>query len=116
MAIESTVYTALTGDATIGGIVSTRVYPVTAPDNRTFPLIVYSVISGVPAGSTGWVRSRVQLDMYATTYAVVKSLRDAVQVLADATGHWTYIGGIDDFEETENIYRQVVDLIIIHEV
>jgi len=116
MTVETDMYTALTDDSTISGIISDRVYPAISPDNRTYPLIVYNVVSTVPIGSSGCTRARIQLDIYAGTYAVVKSIRDALQVLADATGNWTYVEGPDDYEDGEEVYRQVVDLIISNEV
>ena len=116
MTVETDVYDALTGDGTISGQVGTRVYPAISPPAVTYPLIVYSTISAVPNGSNGCVRTRIQLDVYAATYAVVKTIRGGVQALADATKNWTYVEGPDDYEDEEEVFRQVIDLIIQHEV
>lgn len=116
MTAETDLRTALKDDATIVGQVGTRIYPAISPPDVTYPLIVYSNISGVPRASTGCVQVRIQLDIYASTYAVVKAIRDAVQVLADGTGNWTYTEGPDDYEDEEEVFRQVVDLIILNEV
>ena len=101
MTVETDLYTAITGDGTISGVIGTRFYPAISPDAVVYPLMVYNTISGVPLASNGCNQSRIQLDIYAGTYAVVKSLRDAVQVLANATGDWTYVEVPDDYVEEE---------------
>lgn len=116
MAVESTFYSAVTGNGAIAALVSDRVYPAVAPPSRTYPLIVYSTISGVPDASDGCELVRIQADIYASTYSSVKAIRDAVQALAEATGNWTYVEGPDDYEDEEEVFRQIVDLIIMTEV
>lgn len=116
MAVESNFYSAMTGDATIGGIISTRCYPGIAPPSRVYPLVVYDIVSGVPDASHGQELVRIQADLYAATYASVKALRDAVVALAEATAHWSYVEGPGDYEDEEEVFRQIVDLIIMNEV
>lgn len=123
MSVETDFYSAVTGDATLAALVGTRVYPAILPDNATLPAMVYSVISQVPIGSGGCESTRVQVDCYAAKYYTdasgitgIKSLRDGLLALAQATGNWTHTGGPDFYDDELNIYRQVVDLIIAHSV
>ena len=115
MSVETDFYTAVTGDATIGGLISTRCYPVQAPLIATWPAVVYSVISQVPFAKL-CLQTRIQTDIYAESYATVKSLRDALVTLTNANAGWTYVGGPDAYETNEGLYHQPVDVTIIHSV
>ena len=116
MSVETDFFTAVTGDATIAAIIGTRLYPAIAPDNATFPAMVYSVISQVPNGSGGCTISLLQVDCYAATYAVARSMRDGLVALANATGNWTYDAGPDLWEDDGQLYHKIVDVFIGHSV
>jgi len=116
MSLESSVYSAVTGDGTIGALIGTRLYPDVAPDDATFPAMVYQVLTQVPIGSNGCTQSRVQIDSYAASYTVVITMRDALIALANATGHWRYNAGPDFYEDDTELYRKVVEVLVAHEV
>ena len=116
MSVESDTYSAITGDGTISALIATRLYPLTLPDNVTYPAMSYLTISGVPIGSGGCTSTRIQVDSHAASYATVKGMRDGLVALANATSAWTFTNGPDFFEEEQGIYRQVVDLVIAHDV
>ena len=74
---ETTIYSILVADSNITGLVSTRIYPILAPQNTTFPYIVYRRISGVSInaleGELGTTEGRFQIDAYSTSYAEAKN-------------------------------------------
>lgn len=83
------VYALLQADAAVTGIVADRIYPIAAPEGVTAPYIVYTRISSAPtadlSGATRAEGHRVQVDVYAATFADVHTLADAAQAaLADA--------------------------------
>ena len=69
--------------ALIGSGVNARCFPVTLPQDPTFPCMTYQIISGprdyTQEGADGVVRFRVQLSLYGSTYAQAKALRDALE-------------------------------------
>lgn len=68
-------------------IVSTRVYPQSAPQSAALPRIVYTRISGAHAhhmtAASGWAEARIQLDVYAANYTSVKAAAESLRVLLD---------------------------------
>jgi len=74
--LEELVFTAL------GPLVAGAVHPVVIPQEATYPCIRYASISAIPesslCGSSGLVRTRLQLDLYAQQYAQIRALREQV--------------------------------------
>lgn len=124
------IYSLLTNDATVSGLVGTRVYPGMAPQGCARPFIVYQRVSGEAYpdldGMTGIVKSRVQVDCYANTYQAASALYAAAIAALDVSPG-TY-GGIElasilrdtapqDFIETEvdpKLYRVQQDFSAIY--
>lgn len=106
---ESDLYSDLVGDAGVGALVGTRVYPNVLPEDVTLPAIAYRTVSAVRIGGR-CVQRRVQIDMYALTYTEVKAGRDAIKALADTKHNWVYIEGPDLYEADGNLHHQVVDV------
>lgn len=69
--------------ALIGSGVNARLFPVILPQDPIFPCLSYQIISGprdyTQDGADGVVRFRVQCNLYGSTYAQVKALRDALE-------------------------------------
>lgn len=82
MNIGPAIYSILTSDATIGGYVSTKVYPLAAPQNTAMPYITYQLVSDKPNKNKDRVTSietlRVQIDVIAKTYENVGQIADAI--------------------------------------
>lgn len=115
MSAETDLYARLISNATIADEAGTRIYPVILPDNVTYPAITYSVVSQVPEASYGCDQFRFQIDIWAATYAAVKSLRDAlVQMVDDAPNYWLSGGG-DRYEDNSEILHQSLDVFVLHE-
>lgn len=110
MNAEKAIYARLAAVAGVTALVGTRIYPVLAPQNPTFPHLVYQRISAERIGNLGadtdMVESRVQVSCFADSYSGTKELADAVRLAlqrADGT-----FGGVtvDDMwiESDQDIY------------
>lgn len=82
-ALEVGFVAAWTNDAGINAFLNGRIFPLLLPDdNREFPAAVYQVIDNPrqqsQQGDQGTTFARVQVRLYARTYAECCSLRDAV--------------------------------------
>ena len=116
MSVEGDVYAAITGDAGMAALIGTRLYPSIIPQGATYPAAAYFVVSEVPAASHGCVEVRVQVSLFAATYAGVVALRNALVGLVESVSHWRYETGPDNYEEDLGLHMKPVDLIILHEV
>jgi asparagine synthetase A len=123
MSAGARLHTRLTTFAGTSALVSTRVYPVIAPQNAVPPFIVYQRISGTEQqGSTAIREARYQCSVWGETFGAVQSV--ATQVRA-ALEEWGITGGggvfvrmarvaneFDDWDEQERLYRTVIDVIL----
>lgn len=97
-----------------------RVYPQVAPDGVRRPFIVYQRISmnseNVLDGRTGLINTRLQVDVYATTYAQAQQIAAAIDALMDG---WTFqnisIVSQDLFESEVKLHRVVSDYSVWHD-
>lgn len=81
--IGQAIYSRLSGDATVSGLVGTRIYPYTPRTPPTRPYITYQLISMVPrphamGSDPALVTDRYQVDIWADTYTSMITLDDAV--------------------------------------
>ena len=96
-----------------------RVYPLVAPDNVALPYIIYHCVASRPetvlSGRTDLVNTRMQVDVYARTYAQAQSIRAAVGNLMDG---WTVqnvlILAAEFFEADTRLHRVSIDYSIWH--
>ena len=128
MTIEKDIHYALSDDADVSTLVSSRVYPMKLPQGWTLPAITYQRISGERAhclgGPSGRARPRFQIDCWAEDYDGAKDLADKVRLCLDGfkgnINTESDVGGIilegdrDIWEEEINIYRVTMDFIIPH--
>lgn len=88
--LEQVLFTRLTGYSALAALVSTRVYPVEAPQNPTTPYITFQRIDeDVVRGMTedhGMTAPTIQIDCWGLTYPSVRSV--AAQVRA-ALKRWS---------------------------
>ncbi len=81
--VGQAIYSELANDATVSGLVSTRIYPYTPVDPKARPYVTYHLVSMVQRphamGSTpALVTDRYQVDVWADTYESMIALDDAV--------------------------------------
>jgi hypothetical protein len=85
--LGAAVFTRLSTTTTITNIVATRIYPQTSPQGSVFPQLVYYVIGNqhqhTMDGPVGMTRQSLRIECYATQYADVAALRDAVRLRFD---------------------------------
>ena len=126
--MEAAVRAILIADETVLGLVSSRIYPMKLPQGPTMPAITYSRISGprieTMAGPSGMAFPRVQVDSWASTYAGVKALADAVRKALDGyrgtivsirVGGIIMDGELDLYEPGVEEYRVTQDYIVWHD-
>ena len=99
---------------TLGPLVSGAVHPVVVPQQASFPCIRYATVTASPesstCGSSGFVRSQVQLDLYAEEYAQVRALREqVVEAMADDFPlENILLGEFEAYEVEPKLYRRVL--------
>lgn len=114
--IGKVLYTLLTADATLTGIVSTRVYPLLLPQTNTFPAIGY-IVEEKPVmrcdGGTRIIMADVTLGIFADTLLEAENIGTHVVRILDLQ-RGTIAGvdvqsimlanGEDDFDEELRIH------------
>lgn len=84
--VHSQIVAAITGDNTLSGYVSARVYPILAPDGALMPYITYER-SREPdndsGGSTGTESLRLMVDVRAESYDTAVAIAEAIYDLLD---------------------------------
>ncbi len=96
-----------------------RVYPQIAPDNVERPYIVYQRVTqnveNVLSGRTGLTNTRLQVDVYASTYAQAQQIATVVAGLMDG---WALpnvqILAQDIYESDVKLHRVMADYSIWH--
>ena len=62
-----------------------RIYPLIAPDAAPPPYLVYQRVSAntenILSGSSGLINTRIQMDVYAATYAQAQDIAAAIDAL-----------------------------------
>ena len=85
--IEQAIFTRLSGWAPLASLVATRIYPMRAPQNAAPPFITYQRISAPRlrsiTGGSGQANPRIQVDVYAKSYAGAKALATQVRECLD---------------------------------
>lgn len=121
MSVETELRARLIADATVNGLVGTRIYPEVLPQNPTLPAITYQDISMTSvqnlAGAAGMLMRRVQIDSFAATRVGVVALADAIRASLDG-----YIGTLtttkvvirhalerSEYDDETESYRQIQD-------
>lgn len=85
--IETSMFKAITDEATINAFIGTRFYPLIVPQGKAMPAMTFQQISGdrdhVLAGPTGFTKNRYQFNCWAKTYPEAKRLFEAVRKFWD---------------------------------
>ena len=133
MSLEKAVREVLTDDATVSGLVSTRVYPQRRPTGTALPAIVYQNVftheSEALDTQSGVRRTRMSIDVMDDTYGDTKTLRNAVETaLVNYTGtlqsetiHSIRLESAVDLDLDRDpagefgAFRTVMDFVIWHE-
>lgn len=127
--IETALYTYITADATVSGLISTRLYPLDLPQEPSAPAATYHRVSTVPLytheGDGSLDQVRIQIDSYASSVLAAKTLATAIRTrLSGFSGDMsgTTVGSVfldneQDFgDPTTGLYRVSQDFLITYEV
>lgn len=119
MSVETALFTRLTSTHSgTAALISTRCYPLHLPQNPTLPAVVYQRVSSDSRhGTTTRREPRYQMSCWAATYAGAKALaaqvRDAIENHADtAISMGRVVSEIDDYEDTVQLQRVIVDVFL----
>lgn len=114
MNVEDELHDRLVADATVAGLVGTRVRPMLLNQNETLPAISFSRVATVPhddlelTQNHEWVR--VQVDCWAASYSAAKTLAAAVRAaLQAAPVYGQLLTELDDADPDEKLYRVIQD-------
>jgi hypothetical protein len=123
--IEQALRDLIVANVTINALVSGRVYPVTAPQKPTFPLIVFNRISTerqfTHQGNAHLAAARFQFTAFATTPTQAKTLSAAIVSLfhgyqgtvgAEKIQKSEVVNEADEFELELGTYQAPVDVIL----
>lgn len=114
MAIE-TVRDILVADGTVTGLVGQRISPVMTAQNTDLPYVILTRISLVPSnhlhGRPTLDANRVQLDVYAETYAQARTIADACRSALEAQDI-AMESEIDNYEPDVAEYRITQDFLV----
>ena len=115
MTIQQQILTLLSGGTAAGA----RVYPLTAPDAVPKPYITYQRVSSnsenVLSGSSGLTNTRMQIDVYAMTYAEATSIAAQVDALMSAWSVQNVSITLQDFfEDQVKLFRISHDYSLWH--
>lgn len=91
MAIETKIYTLLTGASTITNIVSTRIYVSTFPDLVTYPSLLFTRTGTEPMNTLDGAllnaeRVDIQIDNFTTSYKTAFELSTVVERVMHDSG------------------------------
>lgn len=94
MSVETALVSTLRGDANVAALIGNgdspltyRLYPVIASENNTTPYVVYTIVAGVRpqtfSGLSVLENARIQVSVFADTYAGAKVLADYIVTAVD---------------------------------
>lgn len=88
MTIHAAVYSILTADTGVTDLVSTRIYPIIAPESASMPYITVQRIDSqhehFMLGSSGMTRQRVQIDCWSDSMLSASNVAEAVRESLDS--------------------------------
>lgn len=111
--IESDLVAHLKSDVALTNLVSTRIYPLVAPQNVVKPYITYQVINGnnkqCVSGGIFQTDTRFQIDCWSLKYSEVKAIQQAVINSLVGFKNSNSLNTMDDYESETLLYRQIID-------
>lgn len=92
--IEKAIYSLLSGDVTLSGLVGTRIDPILVPQSDDMPAVTYKQLPSrrddTLGGPTGLVRSQWQFTCWSDLYAEAREVADALrQAISGYSGSGT---------------------------
>ncbi len=104
------------------------VYPLAIPQGVALPALTYQIISTTRdqthSGASGLVTSRVQIDVFANTYADVEAIGDLVAAWLKngrptigpvSVQHSRLSNEFDEYDSVTGEYRRIIDALITYQ-
>ena len=111
--IEAELVAQLKANSTLTGLVGTRIYPLTAPQNVVIPYITYQIVNcrsmQCVSGNTYQENIRVQIDCWSLNYGQAVSIKDAVKASISQWKSSSDISFMDGFESDTKLFRKMID-------
>jgi hypothetical protein len=122
MTMRTDLYDLLSGDSGISAAGATGVFFTRLPQNPSYPVVSYQVISnereGSLSGGSRIFRARVQIDVWGRAAVDVQSVSDAIRTLLDGNdvtqggtrfaSAWV-VNESDLYEDQDEVYRVTSD-------
>lgn len=121
MSVETDLYDTLTEDASIAGVVGTKVYPEFVPQQIDMPAITYYISGVMPqyalAGVEDLKNTHMAIDVWCATYSQLRTLTEYVKAAMDGESTLftaVLLEQIDIYEEGTLTHRTSLDYSIWH--
>lgn len=112
------IYSLLSNDVTVTGLVSTRIYPNQLPNQATYPAIIYSQVSEeFDSSKDGPIPTGIftyQFDIYASTYPAAQNIANAIKSTLDwytGTVAGKNVSRIKKGDESDDVWEDDKELI-----
>jgi len=121
--IEACLFSKLSTTASLSSVVSSRIFPLIAPENTTLPFVTYQIInSDIPRnlnGRSGVRSARFQINAFANSYL---SAAQIIQIIKDVLCGSTFTefgikvsqaaiyNDFSDYEKDTRFFRKYIDL------
>lgn len=130
--IEEAIYSLVTADATVSGLIGTRLFPVYIPEGQSLPSVAFQRIStnrdaARTSAGAGLAIARFQFTSVATRLSQAKAVSDAIRTALDGyrgTSQSVVIDAIHEDQETmvytdqpdreSGTYSVLLDMIVIY--
>lgn len=120
MSFQSDIYTAITGNGTVAGLVGTSIFPDVADGTVSAPFIVYQVVSTDGETTHDGVRNiefpLVQFSCWSTTKASAISLAAAVNDVLDgktisgtANASFTFSNQFGNYDSESKLFGEILE-------
>lgn len=118
MAIETELFTLITGNVTVGALIGPRMYPSLMPSGATLPCVVYDELNTETVvradGDTGLRTGQYKLHYWDRSYSGVKAgkaaILDAVNGYRGGSIDRIEVNGMrDEYEPDTMYYRQIIE-------
>lgn len=118
MAIEDTIYSALSGDVTLTALVGERIYPEYLPEDCVFPAVVFSRVNTerqqTYCGRTGFAESAVEVVSIAQTLDESRQVAGAVIVAMEGIEQCSAGDDGGDYEQSRKLHQVIAEFSIFH--
>ena len=112
MSLETDLYTLLSNNAGVIALISTRIYPIIAPQDATLPFATYSRVSTNNIfnldNQSDLENASYQIDCYAETYLGSVAIADAIKTAMKAASTFSTADMDESHDIEEDLFRVIL--------